>query len=63
MTPKRLAKMRITPHHVFEKLGRAYLTAAKAALLAAAIATFLPMVFRAALRHFIRHAARTGPLR
>jgi len=44
MTPKRLDKMRIAPHHVFEKLDRVYLIAAKVTLLAAAIATLLPAV-------------------
>jgi hypothetical protein len=54
MMPKRLDKMRLAPPHAFEKLDRLYLTAAKATLLAAAIATFLPLVFCAGLRQFSR---------
>jgi hypothetical protein len=41
----------MTPRQ-FDKLDRAYLIAAKGALLAVAIAMFLPMVFRAALRRY-----------
>jgi hypothetical protein len=52
MTPKRLDKMRIAPHHAFEKLDRLYLTAAKVTLLAAAIATLVPIIFRTSLRRF-----------
>jgi hypothetical protein len=44
--------MRIAPHQALEKLGRAYLTAVKVMLLVAAIAVFLPIVFRAALRRY-----------
>jgi hypothetical protein len=45
----------------FERLDRLILTAAKAALLFAAIATFLPVVFRAGLRRFSQR--RGSPLR
>jgi hypothetical protein len=43
--------------HTFERLDRLILTAAKVTLLAAAIATLLPMVFRAGLRRFNQHRA------
>ena len=48
------------PHHVLEKRDRAFLIAAKIALMAAAIVTFLPAIFRAALRHFSRYPTRNG---
>ena len=54
MTPKRLDEMRFAPPLNFEKLDRLYLTAAKATLVTAAIATFLPLVFRAGLQRLIR---------
>jgi hypothetical protein len=51
------------PHHVLEKRDRAFLIAAKVVLMAAAIAAFLPAIFRAALRHLSRYATRKGPVR
>jgi hypothetical protein len=39
---------------IFEKIDRVYLTTAKATLLAAAIVTFLPILFRNSLRCFGR---------
>lgn len=51
------------PHHVLEKRDRAFLIAAKVALMAAAIATLLPAIFRAALRHFSRYPTRKGRVR
>jgi hypothetical protein len=44
--------MRIVLQHAFERLDRLILMAAKATLLFAAIATFLPIVFRVGLRRF-----------
>jgi hypothetical protein len=46
------AGVRMVVQHAFERLDRLILTAAKATLLFAAIATFLPIVFRVGLRRF-----------
>jgi hypothetical protein len=57
--PKRPVKVKMVLQHAFERLDRLILTAAKAALLFAAVATLLPIVFRAGLRRFSqRRAAR-----
>lgn len=54
--------MRFAPPRAFENLARLYLTVAKATLLAAAIATLLPLVLRAGLRkvRFFRPADGGG---
>jgi len=52
MMPTRFDKMRFAFLH--EQLQHLYLTAAKATLLTAAIATFLPLVLRAGLRQLSR---------
>jgi hypothetical protein len=56
MMPNRFDKMRFAPPRAFEKLDRLYLTVAKATLLVAAIAAFLPLVLRAGVRQFRRLA-------
>jgi hypothetical protein len=54
--------MRIVLQHAFERLDRLILMAAKATLLFAAIATFLPIVFRVGLQRF-SHAATERHIR